>query len=71
MSGARHHRPVNDQQIGATFRAVRIRSGKRQADVAAGATVPRSSVSCVERGHLDDVPLRQLRAIATNLEIHV
>jgi hypothetical protein len=71
MSGAHHHRPVSDQQVGATFRAARIRSGKRQQDVAAGARVHRSCVSSVERGHLDDVPLRQLRAIASDLEIQL
>jgi transcriptional regulator with XRE-family HTH domain len=71
MSGARHHRPVGDQQVGATFRAARIRSGKRQQDVATGAGVHRSCVSSVERGHFGDVPLRQLRAIATDLEIQL
>ena len=71
MSGARHHRPVGDQQVGATFRAARIQSGKRQEDVATGAGVHRSCVSSVERGHLGDVPLRQLRAIATDLEIQL
>ncbi|HSW41959.1 MAG TPA: helix-turn-helix transcriptional regulator [Patescibacteria group bacterium] len=62
---------MSDQQVGATFRVVRIRSGKRQEDVATGAGVPRSRVSSVERGHLDDVPIDQLRAIATYLEIRV
>ena len=71
MSGARHDRPVSDQQVGALFRAVRIRGGKRQVDVATGASVPRSRVSSVERGHLDDVPMGQLRAIANDLEIRV
>ena len=71
MSGTRHDRPVGDQQVGATFRAARIRSGKRQEDVATGAGVHRSCVSSVERGHLGDVKLRQLRAIATDLEIQL
>jgi transcriptional regulator with XRE-family HTH domain len=62
---------MGDQQVGATFRAARIRSGKRQEDVATGARVHRSCVSNVERGHFDDVPLRQLRAIATDLELHL
>jgi len=71
MSGARHHRPVSDQQVGALFRAVRIRSGKRQEDVAAGARVHRSRISAVERGLLERVPIGELRAIAAQLEIRV
>ena len=71
MSGVRHHLDVSDQQVGALFRAVRIRSRKRQADVAVAAGVPRSLVSSVERGHLGDVPIRELQAIASQLEIRV
>ena len=71
MSGARHHSPVSDQQVGALFRAVRIRSGKRQEDVATGARVHRSRISGVERGLLDRVPIGELRAIAAQLEIRV
>ena len=71
MSGVRHHLDVSDQQVGALFRAVRIRSRKRQEDVAVAAGVPRSLVSSVERGHLGDVPIRELQAIASQLEIRV
>lgn len=71
MSGARHHRPVSDQQVGATFRAVRIRGRKRQEDVAVSAGVARWRVSAIERGRLDGISIGQLRAIASQLEIRV
>ena len=71
MSGVRHHLDVSDQQVGALFRAVRIRSRKRQEDVAVAAGVPRSLVSSVERGHLGDVPIGELQSIASQLEIRV
>jgi transcriptional regulator with XRE-family HTH domain len=71
MSGVHHHLVVSHQQVGALFRAVRIRNRKRQADVAVAAGVPRSLVSSVERGHLGDVPIGQLQAIAWQLEIRV
>lgn len=58
-------------RVGAAFRAVRIRRRWRQEDVAARAGVARSSVSDIERGHLDSVPLRRLRAIAAALDIRI
>ena len=43
----------------------------RQRDVAEAAGVSRSLVSLIERGHLDRLPLAQLRRIATALDIRV
>ncbi len=71
MSGTRHHRLVRDQQVGALFRVVRVRSRERQEDVAAGAGVARWRVSALERGHLDAISIGQLRSIASELEIRV
>jgi DNA-binding XRE family transcriptional regulator len=62
---------VGDQQVGALFRAVRIKGRKRQADVARAAGVARWSVSAIERGHFDAVAIGQLRSIASALEIRV
>ena len=62
---------VGDQQVGALFRAVRIRGRNRQVDVATAAGVARWSVSAIERGHLDSVAIGQLRSIASALEIRV
>jgi DNA-binding XRE family transcriptional regulator len=62
---------VGDQQVGALFRAVRIRGRNRQADVATAAGVARWSVSAIERGRFDAVAIGQLRSIASALEIRV
>ena len=59
------------QRCGATFRAVRIRRGWRQVDVAARARVHRSVVSRIERGHLERVSIGTLLEVARALEIQV
>ena len=64
-------RPMQDIQLGARFRGVRLRLGLRQQDVAARARVSDASVSRIERGHLDALSLRTLRAVAAVLEIRV
>lgn len=62
---------MEDARVGAAFRAVRIRRGLRQADVAARARVSRATVGRVERGHLDTLSLATLRRMASALEIRV
>ncbi len=62
---------MNDAHLGALFRAVRIHLRLRQEDVAAKARVSVSTVSRIERGHLDTVPLRLVRAVAAVLEIRI
>ena len=62
---------VDDQRVGASFRAARIRRRLRQEDVAISAQVSRGSVSRVERGHLDTLSLRTLRAMAAQLDIRL
>jgi transcriptional regulator with XRE-family HTH domain len=59
------------QRCGASFRAVRIKRGWRQIDVAARAKVDRSVVSAIERGHLERLSIRSLLAIARVLEIQL
>jgi transcriptional regulator with XRE-family HTH domain len=59
------------QRCGASFRAVRIKRGWRQVDVAARAKVDRSVVSAIERGHLERVSIGTLLAVARVLEIQV
>ena len=71
MSGHVHDAAVNHQDVGALFRAVRIRAGLRQADVATDAKVDRMAVSKVERGHLGGITLDRLRSIAGVLEIRL
>jgi transcriptional regulator with XRE-family HTH domain len=53
---------VDDQRIGAALRALRRRRGLRQADVARITGLAQSTVSRIERGHLDALSLRALRA---------
>lgn len=60
---------MSDVQVGRVIRAVRIRLGKRQQDVAEDAGVSRQVVSRIECGHLHRVSHRALRAVADRLEI--
>lgn len=59
---------VDDQRIGAALRAIRVRKGWRQRDLARRAGVSQATVSRIERGGLSGVPLGTLRAVATALE---
>ncbi|MEO8511689.1 MAG: helix-turn-helix transcriptional regulator [Chloroflexota bacterium] len=56
-------------RLGSVFRAVRVRRGLRQSDVAAAAGVSQALVSRIERGHLRDVQVDRLLRVATALEI--
>jgi len=62
---------VNDAQVGRAFRAVRIRKGWRQEDVAREAGVSQQTVSRIERGLLDRLPPGTLRRVASALGIRV
>jgi transcriptional regulator with XRE-family HTH domain len=60
---------VGDVWFGARVRAVRVRAGLRQSDVAELANVSPATVSRVERGHLDRLSMHAIRAVAAALEI--
>lgn len=62
---------MDDQRVGAVFRAVRMRRRLRQTDVAMIAGVAHATISRIERGHLDALSLRALRAVARVLEIRL
>jgi len=62
---------VNDVRVGRFIRACRDRLGWRQADLAARAGVSQQEISLLERGHLDAVPLRTLRAVLRALDASV
>jgi transcriptional regulator with XRE-family HTH domain len=53
-----------DVALGRSFRALRIRRGLRQEDLARLAHVSRGMISKIERGEIAVVPLRVLRAVA-------
>ena len=59
------------QRCGSAFRAVRIRRGWRQADVATRARCHRSVVSAIERGQFEHVSVGTLLRIAKTLEIQL
>jgi transcriptional regulator with XRE-family HTH domain len=62
---------MQDIQLGARVRAIRIRFGLRQEDVARRAGVSDASVSRIERGHLETLSVRSIRAVAAVLDVRV
>jgi transcriptional regulator with XRE-family HTH domain len=62
---------MDDQRTGAAFRAVRIRRGWIQRELARRCGVSASLISLLERGHLDAVSVRVLRQVAGVLEIRL
>ena len=53
-----------DVVLGRSFRALRIRRGLRQVDLARLANVSRGMISKIERGEIAVVPLGVLRSVA-------
>jgi transcriptional regulator with XRE-family HTH domain len=62
---------MDDPAIGRSIRAVRVKRGWRQADLAEAAGVSRQTVSRLEGGQLDDTPLATLRRVADALGIRI
>jgi transcriptional regulator with XRE-family HTH domain len=62
---------MDDLRFGATIRTMRIRRRLRQEDLSRLAGVSRGTVSRIERGHLDEVSLASIRAVAKALDIRV
>ena len=58
-------------RIGAVFRAVRMRRGWRQLDVAVAAGVSTATVSRIERGQFDSLSVGVLLRVAAALEIRI
>jgi len=54
---------MDDDRLGTTLRAIRVREGLRQADLAARAKVSASMVGRIERGGASTIPLGRLRRI--------
>jgi transcriptional regulator with XRE-family HTH domain len=62
---------MDDQRFGSVVRAVRLRRGLRQADLATSARVSRELISKMERGHLEGATLGTIRAVAKALDVRV
>jgi transcriptional regulator with XRE-family HTH domain len=59
---------MDDQRVGSALRALRLRRGLRQTDVAAAAGVSRGAVMRIEAGRLDEVSFGNLSRIARVLD---
>jgi transcriptional regulator with XRE-family HTH domain len=59
---------MDDIGLGKRFRALRHRLGWRQTDVGVAAKLSQDVVSLVERGRIEDVSVRALRAIAMAMD---
>ena len=62
---------MEDIRVGLTVRALRRRQGLRQSDLARAAEVAQSTVSRLERGHLDQLAMATVRNIFTALDATV
>jgi transcriptional regulator with XRE-family HTH domain len=62
---------MDDQRLGAVIRAVRLKRGMRQADLARVAGVSHGTVSLVERGHCRSLSLETIRKIGAALDVRV
>jgi len=71
MSALRHPRSMIDQLVGRSFRAIRVRRGLRQSDVARLAGVSRWTVARVEQGRLNRVALTSIRPVAGMLDMSI
>jgi transcriptional regulator with XRE-family HTH domain len=60
---------MDDLRVGRVIRAVRLRLGLRQADVAERAGVSQQTVAVIEAGRLEEVTLRALRAVGAVLRV--
>jgi transcriptional regulator with XRE-family HTH domain len=68
VSGRAHDGRVNDIELGRRFRALRHRRGWRQADVGEAAGLSQDLVSLAECGHIAELSVRSLRALAGALD---
>jgi len=62
---------VEDQRFGSTIRAVRLRRGWRQIDLAARSGVSPATVSRLERGHPRSLTLDIIRRVSAALDVRV
>ncbi|MGZ3632305.1 MAG: helix-turn-helix transcriptional regulator [Candidatus Limnocylindrales bacterium] len=54
---------MDDRGVGASLRALRLRRGWRQADLASRCGVAQTTISLIERGHWDRLAMRSVRQV--------
>jgi transcriptional regulator with XRE-family HTH domain len=59
---------MDDQRVGTAFKAIRVRKGWRQTDLAAKAGVSVTIVVRIERGQVGSIPVGTLRRVAAALD---
>lgn len=62
---------MDDQSLGGRFRALRIRLGWRQTDLATNAGVARWVVGMIERGRIGELPFDLVRSVARALDVRM
>jgi transcriptional regulator with XRE-family HTH domain len=62
---------MDDQRFGSAVRAVRIRRGWRQHDLATRSGVSQATISRLERGHPGSLTLARIRRVSAALDIRV
>ncbi len=62
---------MDDVRFGAVVRRIRIRKGLRQCDLAPATGLSPATISRIERGHIDSLSLKTLRAVAAHLDIRL
>src|SRR5438034_3059610 len=62
---------MDDQRFGSVIRAVRIRRRWRQLDLAQRMGLSTSTISRLERGHLDGLSIGSIRRLAAKLDVRV
>jgi transcriptional regulator with XRE-family HTH domain len=62
---------MDEARVGTSLRAIRLRLGQGQAEVAARARISQSTVSRIERGRLAGVRVDSLESVATSLEASI
>ncbi|MEK6719042.1 MAG: helix-turn-helix domain-containing protein [Chloroflexota bacterium] len=62
---------MDDQRVGAVIRALRLRRGWRQIDLAVAAGVSTASISRAERGHISEMAVEMVRGIAAALDLRL
>lgn len=62
---------MDDQALGLALRRIRIRRGLRQSDLAETSGVSATTISLIERGHVDHLALSRVRAVAAALDARI